>query len=308
MAIENLKRGSKGDRVKALQHIVGVPADGIFGQLTEIAVKEYQKNNGLAMDGVAGRMTWTAIITNAPTLKTGTKSVYVYAVESILTGMKCDGVYNADERAKVTAYQVAEGLEPDGIVGPLTYGRLFGLTSKGTTITSSASKAVKPVDFKQYDSRWGSILYTQNNNYSQNQTIKSSGCGITSMADIIATWWDSKITPKETAAEAVAKGYRTKNSGTDPGYFKFCAKKYGASKYVAGASIATALSCIADGGLVICNVGPGVWTKNGHYIVWWKCDGTNVYINDPASAASARAKNKLETLKKQTKGYYCFWR
>lgn len=52
-----LKQGTKGSTVKALQEKLGIGADGQFGPGTEKAVREYQKANGLAADGVAGPLT-----------------------------------------------------------------------------------------------------------------------------------------------------------------------------------------------------------------------------------------------------------
>lgn len=52
-----LKRGSKGEDVKALQKKLGIKADGIYGAQTEQAVKAYQKKNGLAVDGIVGSKT-----------------------------------------------------------------------------------------------------------------------------------------------------------------------------------------------------------------------------------------------------------
>lgn len=52
-----LKQGTRGDTVKALQQKLGVGADGQFGSGTEKAVREYQKNNSLTADGVAGPAT-----------------------------------------------------------------------------------------------------------------------------------------------------------------------------------------------------------------------------------------------------------
>lgn len=52
-----LKVGSKGELVKDVQELVGVPADGIFGPATAEAVKEWQKKNGLAADGLVGKGT-----------------------------------------------------------------------------------------------------------------------------------------------------------------------------------------------------------------------------------------------------------
>lgn len=53
-----LKRGSKGPEVKILQEALHLLADGIFGPLTEEAVKEFQKANGLTADGIVGPKTW----------------------------------------------------------------------------------------------------------------------------------------------------------------------------------------------------------------------------------------------------------
>ena len=53
-----LKKGSRGAEVKTLQQKLNLVADGIFGSLTEEAVKEFQKNNGLTVDGIVGQKTW----------------------------------------------------------------------------------------------------------------------------------------------------------------------------------------------------------------------------------------------------------
>ena len=49
-----LKKGSKGIEVKSLQKLLNLYEDGIFGALTEEAVKEFQKANGLITDGIVG--------------------------------------------------------------------------------------------------------------------------------------------------------------------------------------------------------------------------------------------------------------
>lgn len=62
-----IKRGSKGEAVKELQTLLdGLEVDGIFGKLTEAAVKEYQKANGLKVDGIVGCDTWSRLL-NLPT-------------------------------------------------------------------------------------------------------------------------------------------------------------------------------------------------------------------------------------------------
>ena len=56
-----LKKGSRGPEVKALQQKLNLMADGIYGPLTEEAVKEFQKSHGLTVDGIAGPKTLAAL-------------------------------------------------------------------------------------------------------------------------------------------------------------------------------------------------------------------------------------------------------
>ena len=52
-----LKLGSRGNEVKLLQEKLNLKTDGIFGPLTEEAVKDFQRSNGLKVDGIAGANT-----------------------------------------------------------------------------------------------------------------------------------------------------------------------------------------------------------------------------------------------------------
>lgn len=59
--MEVLKKGSRGNDVKTLQRILHLYEDGIFGKLTEEAVKEFQEAHGLVADGIVGQITWEAL-------------------------------------------------------------------------------------------------------------------------------------------------------------------------------------------------------------------------------------------------------
>ena len=52
------KRGDKGKRVQVIQRLLKIYQDGIFGPMTEEAVKEFQSANKLAVDGIVGVKTW----------------------------------------------------------------------------------------------------------------------------------------------------------------------------------------------------------------------------------------------------------
>ena len=70
-----LKRGMRGEQVKLLQEALNeLPAgaaldlkvDGIFGAETEKAVRQFQADHGLTVDGVVGKKTWAALGVTAP--------------------------------------------------------------------------------------------------------------------------------------------------------------------------------------------------------------------------------------------------
>lgn len=56
-----IRKGSRGEDVKTLQTKLNLMADGIFGKLTDEAVREFQKANGLTVDGIVGPKTWAAL-------------------------------------------------------------------------------------------------------------------------------------------------------------------------------------------------------------------------------------------------------
>ncbi|NES79857.1 MULTISPECIES: peptidoglycan-binding protein [Okeania] len=62
-----IRQGSSGDDVERLQIILNemgysLVGDGIFGSNTEAAVKEFQKNSRLEVDGIVGPLTWYALM------------------------------------------------------------------------------------------------------------------------------------------------------------------------------------------------------------------------------------------------------
>ena len=57
-SMNTIKKGSKGKSVKVWQIIIGTTADGNFGSGTESMTKTWQKNHGLAADGIVGKNSW----------------------------------------------------------------------------------------------------------------------------------------------------------------------------------------------------------------------------------------------------------
>ena len=230
------------------------------------------------------------------TIRRGSKGEDVRRLQELL-GITADSIFGPLTKAAVVAYQSANGLKADGIVGPLTWGKLLGEVQE-TKIYK------KPVDYKQYNKKWASKMYSSHGDRSQ--TMKSSACGPTAMADILATLLDPTITPPILADKAMAWGDRTYSSGTAWSFFQHIAKEYQFKKYIKTTSLSILKGCLDGGGYAVASMGPPFWTSSaGHYICVWKYDVEYVYANDPAS--TKRTKQKITDFEKQRKCFFCFW-
>jgi len=111
-----IKVGSKGELVKDVQEIVGVPADGNFGPATEAAVKKWQAANGLTADGLVGRGTLT---------KMGLIDTDSSLVEA--TPEKASGLYTKKPYTTLNGLKVIEYFMPkdEYLAGPVKPEWLF---------------------------------------------------------------------------------------------------------------------------------------------------------------------------------------
>lgn len=303
--LKTIKQGASGDLVKVAQYLTGYAArketDGIFNADFVAHVCAWQRKYGLSADGIIGPKTWAKIADKAPTCSTAKnkRSAATCAVQILLVGLAVDGTYGEKTKKAVAAYQAAKGLSADGICGSKTWAALI----EGATAAASDG-FVQPVDYKQYDSRWGSIVYSATGKKSQ--TIKSSGCGPTAMSNIVATLKDSGVTPPMLCELALKWGDRTADNGTAWSFFDHIQQHYGFSKMVKTTSIATLKACLDAGGYAVASMGPGYWTSGGHFITIWKYDSSYIYANDPAS--SKRKKQQIADFMNQRKRFFCFYK
>jgi peptidoglycan hydrolase-like protein with peptidoglycan-binding domain len=136
-----LKQGATGEAVRQLQQALTNlgydpgTVDGRFGDATESAVKAFQQDRGLTVDGIVGDITWLNIDeadTSTPTLKKGVTGNPVRRAQKRLTiaGYEVggvDGIFDARTEAAVEQFQGDQGLTQDGIVGPKTWERIDAL-------------------------------------------------------------------------------------------------------------------------------------------------------------------------------------
>lgn len=171
---------------------------------------------------------------------------------------------------------------------------------------------IKPVNYKQNDTKWGGLPYAVDG---EKSTIKSAGCGPTVMADVLASIVSPYIDPVTMASWARMHNYKVKNNGTSYSYPVAQAAAYGVNvRRLNTANIygntrsgthIVALNELKNGNWIIACMGKGLWTSSGHYVLAYGYDNNGmVYINDPASTKASRACNTWELFKSQVKYYW----
>lgn len=153
--------------------------DGVFGYRTYLAVKGFQSSKGLYVDGIIGPDTMNALNgvstqTAAPKptampsgvrLKYGDVNTSVLQVQLRLKelgyfGGSTDGKYGYYTYTRVNQFQANNGLKADGVVGPLTWTKLFGadaITAEGKIYPVYTS----PSGWVKYGDTGGQVLQLQ---------------------------------------------------------------------------------------------------------------------------------------------------
>ena len=156
-----LRTGSTGSAVEQLQFwlntlaqytssIPSVTVDGVFGSGTAAAVRAFQRKYGLTVDGVVGRTTWTEVYDQFRSIQSdnGTPNAYpgtalregssgqnvrlvqfwlkiARTVYTSLANVTVDGKFGSATAAAVRRFQSYFGLTSDGVVGRITWNKLY---------------------------------------------------------------------------------------------------------------------------------------------------------------------------------------
>jgi peptidoglycan hydrolase-like protein with peptidoglycan-binding domain len=128
-----IKRGDRGAAVRRAQNRLNMrgydpgPLDGLFGNKTHRAVKRYQGDRDLTVDGIVGPNSWARL--DPPTIARGASGSAVRLLQRLLTDFgydpgAVDGEFGANTEAAVKRFQDDFLLSADGVVGPETWGFL----------------------------------------------------------------------------------------------------------------------------------------------------------------------------------------
>ena len=116
----------------SLGHLVE-PLDGIFGSGTEAAVKDFQRDRSIDIDGICGPQTWDQLVEAGHRL--GSRLLYLQSpplrgddvadLQRLLTSLgfpmsQIDGIHGQRTADALVDFQLNAGLVPDGVCGPIT--------------------------------------------------------------------------------------------------------------------------------------------------------------------------------------------
>lgn len=152
----------------------------------------------------------------------------------------------------------------------------------------------------QWDDRWGYSAYGTS-------TIAVSGCGPTCMAMVVSgLTGDNSVTPAKVAEYSMEHEYVDNSNDTVWLFMQEAAQHWKVNGYEITAEESDVEAELALGHPVICSMGPGDFTKNGHFIVLVGYEDGKVKIHDPFSQKNTDKMWKYKKIRKQIKAIWAY--
>ena len=115
------------------------------------------------------------------------------------------------------------------------------------------------------------------------------------------------LSPYDMGKRASDGGFETAFDGTDSSFLVSEAASLGLSCEALSVDAGSVRAALEGGAVLVCNVGPGDFTDNGHFFVVTGIDGDgNLRINDPYSAERSNRAWDVDTVLGQTKALWAY--
>ncbi len=145
----------------------------------------------------------------------------------------------------------------------------------------------------QWDERWGYGTYGES-------MVAVSGCGPTCIA-MVASGLTGRtdITPYTVASYSENNGFLTKEMDTSWDLMTYGCQEFGVTGTMLGLDENAMANTLSYGNPIICSMGPGDFTDNGHFIVLTGYENGTFHVNDPNSKIRSEKTWSYEELKNQ---------
>lgn len=152
----------------------------------------------------------------------------------------------------------------------------------------------------QWDKRWGYVSYG-------GSIIGLSGCGPTCLSMVLVSLTgQTDQTPAQVAAFSEANGYYVEGSGTAWALMTEGASRLGLSARELSLDESVMKSALDSGQPVICSMGAGDFTTQGHFILIYGYNEEGFLINDPNCIARSSQPWTFERLRGQIKNLWAY--
>lgn len=152
----------------------------------------------------------------------------------------------------------------------------------------------------QWDDRWGYYKYGDN-------VMGLTGCGPTCLS-MVASFLkqDPKLTPIYMADYAIRNGYCVSGSGTSWNFMSDGAREFGLQVQEIPLMKNRVYQYLQEGNPIICIMGPGEFTDNGHFIVLTEIEEGKIKINDPNSKSHSNRLWEFEEIESQIRNMWVY--
>lgn len=154
--------------------------------------------------------------------------------------------------------------------------------------------------FLQWDKRWSYVSYG-------GSMIGLSGCGPTCLSMVLVSLTgQSDQTPDAVARFSEERGYYVEGSGTAWSLMTEGASLLGLYARELSLDETVMKSALDSGNPIICSMGPGDFTTQGHFIMIYGYDENGFWINDPNCIARSGKSWTFDTLRGQIKNLWAY--